>query len=422
MKSFFIVFLFVAAAIGFPSAGNGASIAEKLKGRILLQVEGRGEAWYVHPATMHRYYLGRPDDAFRVMREQGLGITDSDLSRIARAEDHGSGDSAFAKKLVGRILLQVQARGEAWYVNPLDLKRYYLGRPADAFAIMRSFGLGIANSDLKKISKEEIKKEMVVVVQDGHQRISPIVYDAFKKHFAYVIKKSDGEAVIYDGKEQKPSALIFRHSYPLVPKLIFSPNGERLMYGGRSLGDGKAVFIVDGKEIFSTYEDIEAFGFSPDSQHTYIIQLANLVKIIDEGVHESDTLYIDGKKYETAFPALRMHIPRFSDGKIVPIYWTGDPKAEMRTLVIGEKKQGEYPAGSGEPIFSVDGTRYAFRSGGVFDKIKKIIVDGKQAGADYEDVESISFSPDGLVISFLGTKNGEKFLVKNGIEQKFSDR
>jgi hypothetical protein len=60
-------------------------------------------------------------------------------------------DENLTKKLAGRILLQVQSNGEAWYINPVDLKRYYLGRPADAFYIMRYFGLGITNYDLNQI-------------------------------------------------------------------------------------------------------------------------------------------------------------------------------------------------------------------------------------------------------------------------------
>ena len=35
--------------------------------------------------------------------------------------------------------------------NPVDNKRYFLGRPNDAFAIMRAFGLGITNANLSKI-------------------------------------------------------------------------------------------------------------------------------------------------------------------------------------------------------------------------------------------------------------------------------
>lgn len=41
-------------------------------------------------------------------------------------------DLKFAATQKGKILLSVQGLNEAWYVNPKDNKRYFLGRPADA--------------------------------------------------------------------------------------------------------------------------------------------------------------------------------------------------------------------------------------------------------------------------------------------------
>lgn len=118
-------------------------LTAKLKGRILLQVESKGEAWYVDPVKQQRVYLGRPNDAFRIMREFGLGISE---------KDYNSFKSYGPKTLSGRILLRVEAFGEAYYINPVDLKMHYLGRPADAFNVMRNLGLGITNNDLSKIS------------------------------------------------------------------------------------------------------------------------------------------------------------------------------------------------------------------------------------------------------------------------------
>ena len=60
-------------------------------------------------------------------------------------------------RLAGRIILRVKAHGEAYYVNPLDLKLYSLGRPADAFALMRKFGLGITDANLRLIGAAEVK-------------------------------------------------------------------------------------------------------------------------------------------------------------------------------------------------------------------------------------------------------------------------
>jgi hypothetical protein len=125
------------------------SLSARLSGRILLQVESKGEAWYVNPDNNKRYYLGRPSDAFSIMRELGLGATTKDIKSF--------NNTTAPKRLSGKILLQVEDKGQAYYVNPLDLKLYYLGRPADAFELMRSKGLGITDSDLGKIGKSVVK-------------------------------------------------------------------------------------------------------------------------------------------------------------------------------------------------------------------------------------------------------------------------
>lgn len=135
------------------SPASSVTVSERLKGRILLQVESHGEAWYVNPVDLKRYYLGRPADAFRIMRELGLGITNVNLAKIPMAESNGVGDLNLRRRLAGRILLQTESRGEAWYVNPLTMRRHFLGRPNDAFNLMRSLGLGIANRDLTQINE-----------------------------------------------------------------------------------------------------------------------------------------------------------------------------------------------------------------------------------------------------------------------------
>ncbi len=118
--------------------------AATLNGRILLQVQDKGQAWYVNPLDSRRYYLGRPDDAFQIMRAFGLGVSNNDLNSFL--------SSKAPTRLAGRILLKVQDKGQAYYVEPLTLRLHYLGRPIDAFNVIRSFGLGITNTDLAKIT------------------------------------------------------------------------------------------------------------------------------------------------------------------------------------------------------------------------------------------------------------------------------
>jgi len=128
------------------------SIAERVRGKIVLQVESHGEAHYVSPDNLRRYYLGRPQDAFDIMRTMGLGITDANLARIPKDTDSWTGETPFINLIRGKILLQVEQHGEAWYVYPDNGKRYFLGRPSDAFNIMSSLGLGISTRDLSTIA------------------------------------------------------------------------------------------------------------------------------------------------------------------------------------------------------------------------------------------------------------------------------
>lgn len=197
MKKIIAISLLIIA----PLFASAASLASELSGRILLQVEQNGEAWYVSPSTENRYYMGRPQDAFNLMRNLGVGITNNDLNKIAIAEANFDGtdidedglsdmiedsfgtdknkkdtdgdgyddkyeivnsynplgpgkltiNSSFSKNQKGKIFLQIERHGEAWYINPLNNKRYFLGRPLDAFNIMRSLGLGITDYNLSQI-------------------------------------------------------------------------------------------------------------------------------------------------------------------------------------------------------------------------------------------------------------------------------
>lgn len=139
-------------ATAFPAAVFAQTPGERLSGRILLQVESKGEAWYINPVDQRRYYLGRPEDVLRVMSELGLGISNANLALIPATNTTGSrGDTALRTQLAGRILLQVESKGEAWYVDPLSRERHSLGRPAEAFRLLQTQGLGITTRELQEI-------------------------------------------------------------------------------------------------------------------------------------------------------------------------------------------------------------------------------------------------------------------------------
>ncbi len=123
-------------------------LSKRVSGNILLQVESKGEGWYVNPDNKKKYYLGKPSDAFSIMRNLGLGIKNYELEKYL--------NSKFQSRLAGKIMLDVEKKGEAYYINPKDLKGYFLNKPSDAFKVMRNLGLGITNTDIRKIEVGEI--------------------------------------------------------------------------------------------------------------------------------------------------------------------------------------------------------------------------------------------------------------------------
>lgn len=144
------------------SAFSASNIAEKVKGRILLQVESKGEAWYVEPKTGERYYMANGNSAYNIMRIFGVGITDKDLEKLKK-------DKKAAIKHSGKIFLQVNSKGEAYYVD-FKGNLHYLKDGIAAYAAMRNLGLGIKDSDLKKITVKEMKS--------GQPSPAPVVTDS----------------------------------------------------------------------------------------------------------------------------------------------------------------------------------------------------------------------------------------------------
>lgn len=237
-----------------------ASIGNKMKGRILLQVQDHGEAWYIGLNGM-KYYMGRPEDAFELMRSLGVGVTNQDLKKIEIAysgfggvdsdgdglsnaietaigtninnkDSDGDGysdkeeltgkynptgtgrlgfDVAFAKKQAGKILLQVESRGEAWYISPLDNKRYFLGRPGDAFSVMRYLGVGASTNDIYRIPTDEVyqKKYEERLKNKVNKPSTPAVTPVVVNPVPVVVTPIEVSSALFNEKYQKKNSQVY---------------------------------------------------------------------------------------------------------------------------------------------------------------------------------------------------------------------
>lgn len=136
-----------ASASAPTSKKSASSGSNKLKGKILLQVQGKGEAWYVCPADGKRYYMKDGNEAYRIMRVLGIGATNASIEKMKQSK-------TFAKSNSGKIFLQVEDKGQAYYVD-FNGNLHYLKDGNAAYTAMRGLGLGITNADLDKVTASE---------------------------------------------------------------------------------------------------------------------------------------------------------------------------------------------------------------------------------------------------------------------------
>lgn len=101
----FILGLILGTFLATPAfAYSAPSLIERVKNRMLLQVESKGEAWFVKDDGT-RVYIGTPLAAWEILRKFALGISNKDLAEIPLAnesytmnEEVSRGYQSFVKK------------------------------------------------------------------------------------------------------------------------------------------------------------------------------------------------------------------------------------------------------------------------------------------------------------------------------------
>ncbi len=186
MKKNTVIILGLALLLSTSSSALAANeMTERLKGRLLLQVEDRGRIWYVDPVGEQKHEVTFVN-ALHLFETLSLGISNADLYKIPmhidsasnevdtdgdgfsdksevaagynpeiasdpnnRGNDRINHDTNLADRLKGKLLLQVEDRGRIWYVD-IDGKRHEVTWK-NLMDLFRRLSLGITNSDLGEI-------------------------------------------------------------------------------------------------------------------------------------------------------------------------------------------------------------------------------------------------------------------------------
>ncbi len=115
-------------------------IKSKLKGKILIQIESKGEAWYLNPNNLKRYYLDPSPTTWQLLQRLSTKIDINKWQEIKKDPQNYQ----------GKFFL-IADRKNIYYIAPDTNKIYLLNGPNSIFDLIRKTGLGISNQNLEKI-------------------------------------------------------------------------------------------------------------------------------------------------------------------------------------------------------------------------------------------------------------------------------
>lgn len=120
-------------------------LAERLSGLVLLQIESKGEAWYVFPLDQKRYFLGRPEDALQIVKKLSLQIESDELL------DYLYFEKAMPDSILGRFVWTDENPDDLYYFNPKLKKAELVGDASEVLDFLTERGVGVSNQDIRQI-------------------------------------------------------------------------------------------------------------------------------------------------------------------------------------------------------------------------------------------------------------------------------
>lgn len=255
--------IFLIAAICFLFfPGTQVQAANNLSGKILLQTQDRGQAWYVSPSNQQRYPLKADATSFLVLSRLGLGISNRDFNALQKSTP---------TRLLGRILIKVEDKGKAFYLDPKSKKLYPLNKPADITSIIKNTGLGISNANLAKIPAAQ---NNLIVAKPKTETLTPpasnladdqkeIIFTWKYKNKDYSLKQTLSNS-LYKKYTELPKSFVYSSNNPpanprdsFYKMLISTTSGDT--YLDKLLNDLKSLAAKEGYKQDQLVEFVMAF-------------------------------------------------------------------------------------------------------------------------------------------------------------------
>ena len=154
-----------------PDVEEDEVLTKRMYGKMLLDVEGNGEVYYVDPVTGGKEYLADGASAHRLLERRALGINEENFAKLVMGEtrdDESVCETAeLGERLKGRIVIRTEESGEAYWIYPENCRAYYVGTFDAAYKLMKKMSLGIIKANLAKVrnnKRQRIKSNFRVIL------------------------------------------------------------------------------------------------------------------------------------------------------------------------------------------------------------------------------------------------------------------
>jgi WD40 repeat protein len=273
-------------------------------------------------------------------------------------------------------------------------------------------------------------RQVLIDGQEGciYDGVGSVVFSPDSLRAAYGATVGDHHFLVLDGKEgpQFDGGVL---------SVVFSPDSRHVAYAG---GDFPTTVLFDGKELGSyEYVDSTSFTFSSDSAHfAYCASTDRQQAVYLDGrpVERFDALvtfsmrfFPNAKGLSYAFRRGGKAYLKLATGEAGPfddvngIFFAVSPDSHRFAcpvkrndkwfLFCEDKEFGPYSF-EPHPVFSSDSQHLA-HVGCETKNSATVFLDGKSLGT-FSGVTDVTFSPDGKLHAFAGTRNGKALLYADG--------
>ena len=178
--------------------GNGNILPlESGKYRIRVIISKHGPSQMIWPGNKVEDMSSYPDcagtglsETFNIGNESNVvatPVTNNKNTSSNSTNTQSKTDTKLVKSLSGKILIQSESKGEFWYVNPKDGKRYALTSSNAALKTLKTLGTSMSAANIKKIKSDAtFRKKYIgqVLFQTGSK--GDIYYISFDGRYNYL--------------------------------------------------------------------------------------------------------------------------------------------------------------------------------------------------------------------------------------------